>query len=118
MNITEDVKNNVARIYLDGRFDAETCGLVEQFIRKKVEEGTHKFVLNMEKVQFIASAGLRVVLVFAKELRQKYQGDLCISSLQPKVNKVFEISGLNSVLRIYDDMETATQSFNSDNFSG
>ncbi len=101
----------VSRIYLDGRFDANTSEKVEQFISVKIEEGTHRFVLDMEKVPFIASAGLRVVLVFARKLRQEYQGDLRISSLQENVNKVFEISGLNNFLRIFSDADAATQSF-------
>lgn len=111
MNITENAVGDVSQIHLDGRFDADTCGVVEDFIRAKIaNEGTHRFVLNMEKVPFIASAGLRVVLVFAKELRQS-QGDLCLAALQPNVHRVFEISGLNNVLHIFDDMEAATQSF-------
>ena len=49
--------------------------------------------------------------MIAKELRKEFQGDLYIVSPQPNVRKVFEISGINNVLRIFDDMETATKSF-------
>ena len=76
-----------------------------------MEHGGHQFVLNMEKVPFIDSAGLRVVLVIARDLRGEYQGDLRVTALQPAVNKVFEISGLNNVMRIFDDAGTAVQSF-------
>ncbi len=111
MNITEKSEGDISQIYLDGRFDADTCGEVEDFIRKKISEaGEYRFILDMENVPFIASAGLRVVLVFAKELRN-HQGDLRLTTLQTNVNRVFEISGLNNVLRIFDDMKTATQSF-------
>jgi anti-anti-sigma factor len=115
MNITEEMKDNISRIYLEGRFDANTCADVEKFIREKVEEGKYRFVINMEKVPFIASAGLRVILVFAKELRQKFKGDLLISNLQSSVERVFEISGLKNVLKIYDNMENALQSFKIEN---
>jgi len=114
MNITEDMQDNISRIYLEGRFDADTCVEVENFIREKVKEGKYHLVLNMEKVPFIASAGLRVILVFAKELRQKFNGELHISNLQQSVDRVFEISGLKNVLKIFDDMETAIQSFKSE----
>lgn len=110
MNITEKVEGDVSRIDLEGRFDANTCGIVEQFIREKIKEGARYFVLDMEKVPFIASAGLRVILVFAKELQRK-QGDLRLASLQPNVIRVFEISGLKNAMRIYDDAETAAMSF-------
>lgn len=111
MNITETTQDNVSRVDLEGRFDANTCGTVEQFIRGKIKEGILRFVLNMENVPFIASAGLRVVLVFAKEL-QKNKGDLRLANLQPNVFRVFEISGLKNAMRIFDDVEIAAQSFN------
>lgn len=111
MNITETTQDNVSRVELEGRFDANTCGTVEQFIREKIKEGMLQFVLNMEKVPFIASAGLRVVLIFVKEL-QKNKGDLRLANLQPNVLRVFEISGLKNAMRIFDDVESAAQSFN------
>jgi len=111
MKISENKVGNVVRVYLEGRFDADTSATVESFIREKIETGTKCFVLDMEKVSFIASAGLRVLLVFARELRQKHEGDLRITSLQTNVKKVFEISGLNSVLRIFEDIDAATKSF-------
>lgn len=111
MKISENVQNNVSQIYLDGRFDANTCDAVEQFIRERMKTGTHRFVLNMEKVPYTASAGLRVILVIAKELRKEKHGDLRIASPQPNVARVFEISGINIILRIFDDMETAIRSF-------
>lgn len=111
MKIAESVKDNVSQVNLVGRFDAHTCETVDAYFREKMEKGQHQFVLNMEKVPFIDSAGLRVVLVIARDLRGEYQGDLRVAILQPAVNRVFEISGLNNVLRIFDDAETASQSF-------
>jgi anti-anti-sigma factor len=111
MKITENVKGDVTRIFLKGRFDANTCGAVEEFIRERMGNGSRFFVLDMKDVTFIASAGLRVILVIARELRQEYQGDVYISTLTSPVNKVFEISGLNNVIKIFEDTETATQYF-------
>lgn len=111
MKITEKAESGVSLAYLEGRFDANTSEKVEQFIRERMEGGVHHIVLDMEKVPFIASAGLRVVLVYARKLRQEHQGDLRISSLQENVNKVFEISGLNNFLRIFDNADSAVKSF-------
>lgn len=111
VKIDENIKGNVSQINLDGRFDAHTCGAIEQFLRQKIANGNYNIVLNLEKVPFIASAGLRVLLIFAKELRQKYHGDIRLSSLQPNVQKVFEIAGLNTVISIFDTVEDAIMSF-------
>ena len=111
MKIIEQITDNITIVHLNGRLDAHTCGSVEAFIRERIEKGQNKFVLNMEDVEFIDSAGLRVVLVIARDLRSKYKGDLHIAILQPAVNRVFEISGLKNVLYIYNDSENAVQGF-------
>lgn len=111
MKITEYFENNVSFLYLEGRFDGNTSWQVEQHIRDRIGQSISKFVLNMEGVPFIASSGLRVVLAMTKELRQKHRGDLRISGLQPTVSKVFELSGLFNVLKIFNEVEDAAASF-------
>ncbi len=106
------MQNGVSQIFLEGRFDANTSGDVEKILHERIEEGTNRFILNLEKVPFVASAGLRVVLVIARKLRQESGGDLRIASLQPNVNKVFQISGLDNFLRIFDSTEKAMDSYN------
>jgi len=111
MEITEKFQDNIALIYLDERFDANTAGDVEQTIRALIDKGTYQFVLDLGKVPFIASAGLRVILATAKELRQGKKGDLRVASLQDSPMKVFEISGLDNVLQLFKDAESAAESF-------
>lgn len=110
MEITENERGSALQINLEGRFDANTCETVEKYIREKMEAGTIQFILNMEKVSFIASAGLRVILVFAKKLQEK-EGDLHLANLQPNVIRVFEISGLKNAIRIFKDLDSAFQGF-------
>jgi len=111
MNVTDKIENGINLVYLDGRFDANTSGIVEDYLKRLINEGSSKFVFNMESVPYIASAGLRVVLATAKILRQKHDGDLRLVALQPNVAKVFEISGLSNVLRLFEGSEEAIQSF-------
>ncbi len=111
MNISGQVWNNVVQINLNGRFDAATAPAVEQYIHDCVGRGLFNVVLNMVGVQYIASAGLRVVLAMTKELRLTHHGDLRVAALPDSVAKVFELSGLLSVIRTFDDVPTATQSF-------
>ncbi len=111
IHITEEIHDDVVQISLEGRFDANTCLDVEKFIQQRIEKGSHRFVLDMEKVSFIASAGLRVVLVIAKGLRHKHQGDLRIAKAQESVIKVFNISGLHNVMKFFDHTDDAVRSF-------
>jgi stage II sporulation protein AA (anti-sigma F factor antagonist) len=111
MRIEETILDDVSSIKLEGRFDANTSDAVEKFIRERIDKGRSRFVLNMKNVSFISSAGLRVVIIIARELRNQHQGDLHIAVLQPSVKRVFEISGLNNILKLFDDEQTATKAF-------
>jgi anti-anti-sigma factor len=111
MKIKETILNDVSSINLNGRFDANTSDAAENFIRERIEKGRSQIVLNMENVSFISSAGLRVVIIIARELRNEHQGDLYIAALQPSVKRVFEISGLNNIFKLFDDEQTAIQAF-------
>ena len=111
MEITGKIENNIGKLYLDGRFDANTAEKVEKAIKTVISKGTYRIILDLSKVPFIASAGLRVVLASAKLLRQTYKGDLRIAALQPGPEKVFEISGLNNVLKLFPTVENASKNF-------
>lgn len=111
MKIVDQSINDICQVDLDGRFDANTAGEVEAFFQTRINEGLTRFVLNLEKVPFVASAGLRVILVVAKQLRAKGGGDLHIAGLQESVLKVFEISGLNNVLKLFGTVDEAVSGF-------
>ena len=64
------------------------------------------FSQNFENLEYISSAGLRVVLVIAKKLKP-VNGQMLISNLKGVVKEVFEISGFTSLLQIYETEEEA-----------
>ena len=111
MNISEQTVDDVTQIRLDGRFDAHTAESVETFLRDKINEGRRKFVMDMAHVSFVDSAGLRVILVMARDLRNQYNGEMHMAALQPAVRRVFEISGLDNVISLYEDSQTAIEKF-------
>jgi len=111
VTITGTVWNNIVQVNLSGRFDAATAPAVEQYLKDCISRGYIRVVLNMADVQYISSAGLRVVLAMTKELRLGHKGDLRIAALNESVSKVFELSGLYSVLKIFEDIAGANQSF-------
>lgn len=115
IDIEEHNEGDVCRIHLSGRFDADNSTEVEEFLTRKIVDGCHRMVLNLEKVPAIASAGLRMVVVFARKLRRDHGGDLRLTGLQPKVRRVFELSGLHDSIHIFDDETAAVESFLEEN---
>ena len=65
--------------------------------------------LNCEKMEFISSSGLRVILRLAKDISGRDK-KLCIFALNSNVAHVFEISGFNKIVDLYDDRAQALAS--------
>ena len=61
-----------------------------------------KVVLNLDKLDYVSSAGLRVILTLAK-LLQSSSGELKICHANASVNEVLQTSGFNSLIKIFDD---------------
>lgn len=67
---------------------------------------TQKILLDLTAVNYVASAGLRVVLLLAKRTKQS-QGALVLYGLQPSVRDVFAISGFLKILEVAESRDDA-----------
>jgi len=97
MNIETRLQDGVTVIGIEGRLDGHHAAEAESAFLALAAEGRNKFVLDFERMQYISSAGLRVVLVAAKKVRSM-QGQLICASMSDQVRDVFEMSGFLSIL--------------------
>ncbi|XHH08139.1 MAG: STAS domain-containing protein [Candidatus Bathyarchaeia archaeon] len=95
-------------VVLMKRFDAYTASSVEAELTRLITEGTKKIVCDFSQTEYLASAGLRVLITASKSL-QKTNGRIILCSLRPYVLEVFEISGLNRIFKIYESVDAALQ---------
>lgn len=65
-----------------------------------------KLLLNLSGLEYISSAGLRVLMLAARELKAR-QGTLVVCEPQPVVKEIFEISRFNVVFRVYPELKAA-----------
>ncbi len=87
-------------IYVDGDLTTNTSPDVQAEILEVLEGEAKHVVINVEKVNFIASTGLRVILALGKRLSS--QGlKLTICSMNPSTKSVFEMSGFTKLFPIY-----------------
>jgi anti-anti-sigma factor len=75
-----------------------------------IEAGSTKILVNLEKLDYISSAGLRVLLVVAKKLKAN-AGELRICSLNAVVKEVFDISGFDMILPVSASESEALEGF-------
>jgi anti-anti-sigma factor len=91
------------------RFDAYTANDVETVLRDQIAKGTKKIILDFSQTEYIASAGLRVLLSAAKSLHNS-GGQIVLFSMKPYVYEVFEISGFTQIFKIYASQQEALES--------
>lgn len=99
MSLENEFTNGIRIISPRGQLNSNNAGEVENEILAWIGAGERKMVLDMEHLEYISSAGLRVVLVAAKKLRQE-KGQLVLCALSPSTQEVFEISGFLTILDV------------------
>ncbi len=106
LNVTEEKSASVTIVLIDGRADGVTAPDLEDRIGKIVERGDVDVLLDCKKMEYISSAGLRVLLVVARKCEQNC-GKLSICALQADCKSVIEIGGFETVIDCYDTREAA-----------
>ncbi len=96
MNITYRIDKSILYIALEGRIDATNAGEAEEMIFsiKSENPGKHT-VLDADKLEYVSSAGLRVILRLRKE-----EPKLAIINVAPDVYEVFDMTGFTDMLTI------------------
>lgn len=87
---TVENNDNALRLKLNGSLDSETYPVLEKQLDELMNEQTQLVALDLEHLDFISSAGLRVIFATLKKLKAR-SGKLAVSNMQPGVKKVFEI---------------------------
>lgn len=97
MNITVDKNGENLTINVEGRIDANTSNDFMNKINENLE-GAKNVVIDFEKVEYISSAGLRVLL--STEKTMKGQGKLTLIHVNDVVMEVLNITGFVDILNI------------------
>jgi len=74
----------------DGSLDTNTYEVLEKRVDMILEGNPRVIVFDMEKLNYISSMGVRVILKTRKDLK-KHDGNLVVMNLQPQIKKIFEI---------------------------
>ena len=91
MEIVEKKLGSVNVLSLSGRLDAYQATEVEKKLDSLIEAGQPCLVIDLEKLEYISSSGLRVFLAALKKTR-KQQGDIKLACMKPFVQEVFDIA--------------------------
>ncbi len=110
MEITSREAGEVTVVELEGSLDTGTAPTVNGKLTELASGGATKMVVDLTAVEFVSSAGLRVLLATTKKLR-KAGGDLRLCGLNETVQEVFEISGFDAILKVFTGEAQALEGF-------
>lgn len=110
MKLETTAIDSVTVVEMEGNLDTNTSVNAQDHLAGLMDEGAAKIVMDFTKVDFVSSAGLRVLLATAKRLGG-IGGNLRICGLNDEVNEVFEISGFSTILDVFPTRNDAMQGF-------
>lgn len=97
---TQPPDSTTATLSLDGSLDALTAPELDQFLSTKLDLNAKILVLDLAKLRFVSSAGLRI-FAKAQKLMKSRQGKTLFVNLSPQVQRVFEIVKVASHMQIF-----------------
>src|SRR5262249_44549318 len=97
MEITKTQNRDVLELRLRGRLDAYWADHVGKTINDAIRAGSHKIELNLAQVDYLSSAGLRVLLQYYKQLKS-VQGDLSITEPSAGVFSILKMAGFTMMI--------------------
>jgi anti-anti-sigma factor len=110
MNISTRDIGPIVAIDIEGKLDTGTSVPALEELLGCLQAQPHQVLVNLASLEFVSSAGLRVILRVGKHMRG-YGGVLKVSGAKGMVKEVLEISGFDSLLDLYEDEEQALESF-------
>ena len=106
--ITTERQGTVLIASTEDRIDGVNAREFQDALQAAITDDDSAVVLNLERLTYISSAGLRVILLVAKTLQRKDK-DLAVCSLSGPVREVFEISGFDKIIKTHESQADAVE---------
>ena len=97
MIINKKLEGTKLEILLEGRLDTTTSPMLETELKQSID-GLTVLIFNFEKLEYISSAGLRILLAAQKIMNK--QGSMVVKNVNEIIAEVFEVTGFSDILTI------------------
>ena len=108
MHFTDRKEGEVTVVAAGGRLDSAGAPLMEQHLGQLLAAGERRIVIDCTDLYYVSSAGLRVFLAAAKQIRNA-QGGFALACLKKEVREIFDIAGFSTIISIYDAVADAAR---------
>ena len=97
MTINKNQNGNELTIALEGRLDTTTAPQLDDELKSSLD-GVESLIFDFSKLEYISSAGLRVLLSAQKVMNN--QGGMVVKNVSEEINEIFEVTGFIDILTI------------------
>ena len=106
VDLHSELDDGVLVLNPSGRIDGATAKAYEEALLDHISSGHNQILINCESVEYISSAGLRVLLMASRRADQ-----LVLCAVRDHVHDVFKFSGFADIIPIHEDQQTARAAF-------
>ncbi len=106
LNVSIEEQKNRKLVRLEGRLDATTTPALETKISKILEQNKQHMLIDFSKVDYLSSAGMRLLLSASKKIKA-HGGKLVFFSMNDEVMEIIKMAGFERILAIYPTEEEA-----------
>lgn len=111
MDLSQEKKGDILVLRMKGRLDALSSPEAEHKVFDFINDGQHKLVIDFSGVDYLSSAGMRMLLSITKKLKTFDGGRLIVFSITPNVMDVLKMSGFDHVLDLSKTEDEALRKF-------
>ena len=97
LNISKNLSDTKPSVALEGRLDTTTAPEFEAALNESIAN-VSELIIDLEKLEYISSAGLRVLLSAQKTMNK--QGSLVIRNSSDEIKEIFDVTGFSDILTI------------------
>ncbi len=97
MTIKTEKNDSALTVFVEGRLDTNTAPELDETLRSSLE-GVTDLSLDLEKLEYLSSAGLRVLLSAQKTMNK--QGTMVVKNVNETIMEIFEVTGFSDILTI------------------
>jgi anti-sigma B factor antagonist len=94
-----------------GRVDSDTSPQLAEAFNTIIEDESFNIVFDMSDVDFISSAGLRVMIDVQKTCKQRNRGELVLAAVPERIYEALDLAGFVPLFKFFDDVVEAVGSF-------
>jgi anti-sigma B factor antagonist len=111
MEVTTSRYKHCNLISVKGRVDSNTAPDLNKAIAKSTAAGDYRLVIDLGGVDFLSSAGLRVLMLAQKTCKRYNRGEVKLSRVPAKIKSALDLVGFTILFTFYDDPVSAVGSF-------